>query len=135
MPLDAPKGDETILFVEDDDLVRKLNLKILTQLGYEVIHAENGKSAIETAESYEGEIALLITDVIMPEMNGEELASRILQIQPGIKVLFTSGYTEDVISPYGVLDEGIHFIGKPYKPQQLAEKIRELLDGSSEKNE
>ncbi len=133
MALDAPKGDETILFVEDDDLVRKLNLKILTQLGYEVIHAENGKSAIEVAEAFEGEIALLITDVIMPEMNGEELASRIAQIKPGIKVLFTSGYTEDVISPYGVLDEGIHFIGKPYKPQQLAEKIRELLDEPAEK--
>ncbi len=128
MALDAPKGDETILFVEDDDLVRKLNLKILKQLGYSVIHAENGKSAVETAKSHDGEIDLLITDVIMPEMNGDELASKISEIQPGIKVLFTSGYTEDVISPHGILEEGAQFIGKPYKPQELAEKIRELLD-------
>ena len=129
MPFDAPTGNETVLFVEDDELVRKLNLKILEQLGYSVVHAENGKEALELAAKHERKIDLLITDVIMPEMNGEELARKISQINPEIKILFTSGYTEDVIAPHGVLDRGIHFIGKPYKPNQLASKIREVLDG------
>jgi two-component system, cell cycle sensor histidine kinase and response regulator CckA len=129
MPFDSPKGDETVLFVEDDELVRKLNLKILQQLGYEVMHAENGKSALAIAETYEGSIDLLITDVIMPEMNGEELARKISVLKPDIRILFTSGYTEDVIAPHGVLAGDIHFIGKPYKPNQLAVKIREVLDG------
>ena len=131
MPLDAPTGTETVLFVEDDELVRRLNLKILQRLGYTVIHAENGKVALEMATSFEDTIHLLITDVIMPEMNGEELATRISKAMPDVKILFTSGYTEDVIAPHGVLDGDIHFIGKPYRPNQLAVKIREILDAST----
>lgn len=123
------KEKKTVLFVEDDDLVRKLNLKILQHLGYSVLQAEDGRAALELAKAFPGHIDILVTDVIMPEMNGEELSERLTAIRPGIRILFTSGYTEEIISPHGsILSGTIHFIGKPYKPAQLAAKIREVLD-------
>ncbi|NLH48086.1 MAG: PAS domain S-box protein [Myxococcales bacterium] len=121
-------GNEVVLLVEDDDLVRGLALKVLQRLGYRILSAADGQQALEIAGQHPERIDLLLTDVIMPGMNGQQLAERLTQIHPESKVLFTSGYTEDAIAHHGVIDAGLHFIGKPYTPQNLARKIREVLE-------
>jgi two-component system, cell cycle sensor histidine kinase and response regulator CckA len=123
-----PRGDETVLLVEDDVSVRDLALMVLKRLGYKVLHAINGGEAFLTLENYQGRVDLLMTDVVMPGINGRELAQKLLKLQPGMKVLFTSGYTENVIVHHGVVEENLNFIGKPYSLQELAKKIREVLD-------
>src|ERR1700759_4183706 len=105
---------ETILVVEDDLAVRQIARRILEQLGYTVLIVENPNDSIQLVLEYKGPIHLLMTDVVMPGLNGRELAERLLKIRPDMKVLYTSGYTDDVIVHHGVLDENIHFIGKPY---------------------
>ncbi len=126
---EMPAGDETIMLVEDDNLVRGLAHKVLSRLGYRVLVADHGLVALKLAEQYTDKIDLLLTDVVMPGMNGQQLAEKLLPIHPEMKVVFTSGYTEDAIVHHGVLNEGLHFIGKPYSPQSLAQKIRNVLDG------
>lgn len=126
--LKIPEGKETVLIVEDDAAVRELALTILQHLGYKVLSAANGGEAFLLAEKHKGEIDLLMTDVVMPGMNGRELAERITQLQPGIRVLFTSGYTENVIVHHGIVEKNLNFIGKPYTMQALAKKIRDVLD-------
>jgi two-component system cell cycle sensor histidine kinase/response regulator CckA len=121
------RGDETILLVEDDEGVRDVALTILEHLGYRVLTAANGGEAFMIVEKYAGHIDLLMTDVVMPGMNGRELAERLLRLKPEMKVLFTSGYTENVIVHHGVVDENLNFIGKPYSMQALARKMREVL--------
>lgn len=121
------KGDETILFVEDENMVREMSVEYLRSLGYKILPAENGEIAIKIANEYEGKIHLLLTDVIMPGMNGRQLANRLSLIYPDIKTIYTSGYTQDIISYHGIAREGSEFIGKPYKLQELAKKIREIL--------
>ena len=128
MKENTQRGTETILYVEDDPMVRKLNLTILERLGYRVLLAEDGPAALALADEFDGTLDMLITDVVMPEMNGEELSRRIRGMCPQIKILFTSGYTEDIIAPRGVLENGTHFLSKPYRPTQLAEKVRGILD-------
>ncbi|HGJ65465.1 TPA: PAS domain S-box protein, partial [bacterium] len=111
-------GSETILLVEDEDIVREMTIGFLKQIGYNVI----------LVEQHENPIHLLITDVVMPGMNGRQLAERLAKIRPEIKVLYTSGYTDNVIVHHGVLNDDINFIGKPYRLQSLAKKIRDVLD-------
>jgi CheY-like chemotaxis protein len=128
LPADLPGGTETVLIVEDEGMLRNLCVQILEQLGYRVLQARDGIEAIAEVQGYGDRIDLLLTDVVMPGMNGSELAAQLVAHNPGMKVLFTSGYTEDVISHHGVLAEGVSFIGKPYTPLTLARKIRGVLD-------
>jgi len=121
-------GNETVLVVEDEELLLGLSTMMLEQLGYRVLAAKTPGEAIELAQNHLGTIHLLITDVIMPEMNGRDLAARLLSLYPGLKRLFISGYTADVIAHHGVLDEGVNFLQKPFFKKQLAEKIREILE-------
>jgi two-component system cell cycle sensor histidine kinase/response regulator CckA len=127
-PAVLPGGTETVLVTEDDEIVRAMCSRILGDLGYKVLQARNGAEGIATAQKYGDPIDLLLTDVVMPGMNGSELATQLVLHHPEMKVLFTSGYTDDAISRHGVLDEGVSFIGKPYTPLALARKAREVLD-------
>jgi CheY-like chemotaxis protein len=101
---------------------------ILERLGYVVLPTHSPGEAIDLARSYGREIQLLMTDVIMPEMNGRDLAQNLLAVYPNIKRLFMSGYTADVIAHHGVLDEGVQFIQKPFSKKDLANKVRQMLD-------
>jgi two-component system, cell cycle sensor histidine kinase and response regulator CckA len=121
------KGNEMILLVEDDENVRQVALQILKDLGYSTIEAGNGEEALMLAEKCGGQIHLLMTDVIMPGINGRELSERLTIRHPEMKTLFTSGYTEDLIVHHGAVESNLNFIGKPYSMQLLAGKIREVL--------
>jgi len=121
-------GNEAILIVEDNEYVLKLSEHILTRAGYMVITAATGEDAIKVADDFKGEINLLITDVILPGMNGKEISGKISGRYPNIRTLFSSGYTAEVIDRQGMLETGIDFIGKPYTSQQLTAKVREILD-------
>jgi two-component system, cell cycle sensor histidine kinase and response regulator CckA len=120
-------GAETVFLVEDEEIVRKMVLKVLLRLGYHVFEAANGEQALASMAAMREPIDLLITDVVMPGMNGRQLADQVAELHPETKVLFTSGYTEDIVVHHGVLEEGLSFLGKPYSPQMLASKIREVL--------
>lgn len=124
----VPNGSETILFVEDELAILNIVKIILTEQGYNVLTANSPGEALKIAREYSGEIKLLMTDVVMPEMNGKDLAKNILALFPSIKRLFMSGYTSDVIAHHGVLDEGVYFIQKPFNFTVLATKVREALD-------
>nr|WP_319404510.1 PAS domain S-box protein [uncultured Desulfosarcina sp.] len=121
------KGHETILLVEDDKQVRDLAHEILIKNGYKVFQAQNGKDALKVCELNEDSIDLLLTDVVMPEMNGKELFSILRKKHPNMKVVYMSGYTENVISHHGVLDEGLQFIQKPFTVYNLTAKLRATL--------
>lgn len=121
-------GAETILLVEDERIVREFAVQALKGLGYHVLFAPNGTEAMRVAHDHGGPIHLLLTDVVMPQMSGKILAERLSRVRPELKVLYVSGYTENTIVHHGVLDEGIHFLPKPYSPRNLAAKIREILD-------
>jgi CheY-like chemotaxis protein len=120
-------GSETILLAEDDEIVRRLTETILKQNGYRLMVANNGDEALRLLEEKQ-ELSLLLTDVIMPGMNGKELYHKILQKYTGLKVLFMSGYPDDVIAEHGVLDHDLEFIQKPFTQNQLLTRIREVLD-------
>ena len=122
------KGCETILLVEDEIAILNMITMILKEQGFNVLTANSPGEALKIAREYSGEINLLMTDVVMPEMNGRDLAKNILSLFPVIKRLFMSGYTDDVIAPHGVLDEGVYFIQKPFNVKILVTKIREVLD-------
>ncbi len=124
-------GAETILLVEDDAGVRRLASEVLVQLGYRILAFDSVGPAIEAAESHQGAIDLLLTDVILPDHNGRWLADRLRAMRPGIKVLFSSGYTANVIVHHGVLEEGIHFLEKPYTTEALAIAVRKVLDSGT----
>jgi len=125
---ELPEGNETVLLVEDEGIVRDLAILILKRLGYNVLSAPNGGVAFMLAEKHKERIDLLMTDVVLPGINGRQLAERLVKIHPEMKVLFTSGYTENVIVHHGVVEETLNFIGKPYSPPALAMKIRDVLD-------
>ena len=127
--LKAPGGWETILLVEDDAALRGLMSKALRRYGYQVWEAANGQEAISICDREKGPIHLLLTDVVMPQMGGGELAERMALLRPEMKVLFMSGYTTNAIVHYGVLDEGINFVQKPVKVLSLLQKVREVLEG------
>jgi two-component system, cell cycle sensor histidine kinase and response regulator CckA len=122
-----PRGDETILVVEDESAILNMTKMILEKQGYTVIAANNPREALRLSSTYSGEIHLLMTDVIMPEMNGRDLAQALLSQRQNMKCLFISGYTADVIAHHGVLDEGVHFIQKPFALSDLAIKVRSVL--------
>jgi CheY-like chemotaxis protein len=113
--------------VEDESALLKLARKTLTGLGYRVLAAAHPGAALETAAEQAGGIDLLVVDVIMPGMNGRELAERLKARHPGMGILYMSGYTADVIAPHGILDQGIHFLQKPFSREDLARKVREAL--------
>ena len=125
---EIPRGTETILVVEDEEDVRKLAVRILERQGYKVLEASQGLDGFLIAEKYEDLIHLLVTDVVMPKISGRELADRIAEIRPEIKVLYMSGYTDNAIVHHGVLGEGMKFIQKPFTVDGLARKVREVLD-------
>jgi len=120
-------GQETILLVEDEQVVRDLANRFLNKLGYNVLPHSNAAEALLAARNFPGRIDLLLTDVVMPGMNGPALAEELLTFRPEMKVLFASGYTEDAIVNQGMLTEGIQFIGKPYSIHMLAQKLRDVL--------
>ncbi len=121
------RGTESVLVVEDQEEVRKLAVEVLTSYGYSVLEAAHGPAALGLVERYSGPIDLMLTDVIMPGMSGRELADRIAPIRPGVKVLFMSGYSRDVIGREGVLDHTMPCVAKPFSPEELARKVRDLL--------
>jgi len=123
-----PGGRETILLVEDDVTVRELATRLLKKLGYTVLSAPDGGHAFMLVEKYEGQIDLLLTDVVMPGINGLQLAERLMKLKPDLRVLFTSGYTENIVVHHGVIEENLNFIAKPYNPQTLSRKLRDVLD-------
>ncbi len=121
------RGTETVLVVEDDDAVRALAIRALEGAGYRVLASRGGRAALDAARAAPG-LALLLTDVVMPELNGRQLADEVLRIAPGARVLFMSGYTHNAIVHHGVLDEGIEFLAKPFTPSSLVARVREVLD-------
>ena len=122
-------GSETILVAEDDEVMRGLFRTVFTDRGYRVITAKDGEDAVRKFREHAGEIQLLVIDVIMPKKNGKEVYEAVRAIDPGIKVLFTSGYTDDIVHKQGILDEGIQFITKPSEPSAILRKVRDILDG------
>jgi PAS domain S-box-containing protein len=129
IPEPVVRGRETILLVEDELPLLELSRRMLEKLGYRVLPAGTPGEAISLAEGHAGEIHLLMTDVVMPEMNGRELARKVLSFYPQVKRLFMSGYTADIVAHHGVLETGVNFIQKPYSRQELASRVREALDG------
>ena len=124
------KGSETILLAEDAEVLRRLLREILVQHGYTVLLAGNGAEALQRSREHTGPIHLLVTDMVMPQMSGRELASRLLPQRPETKILYMSGYTEEAIATHGVLDAGTAFLEKPFSPDSLARKVREILDAA-----
>jgi CheY-like chemotaxis protein len=122
------QGQETILLVEDEQAILKLTSMILTRQGYTVLAANSPDEAIRLASEHSGGIDLLMTDVVMPEMNGRDLSKTLSSLHPQLKTLFMSGYTANVIAHHGVLDEGVHFIQKPFSLPNLTAKVRQALD-------
>jgi len=129
--VEAFRGAETILLVEDADALRKLTHMLLEQHGYRVLVAANGAAALQLVEEKPESINLLLTDVIMPGLNGRALAGRLQLRQPGLKVLYMSGYTDDAIADHGVLAAGIQLLHKPFSEENLIHKVREVLDADS----
>ena len=124
----APKRKETILLVEDEDAVRQMTREILLMQGYNVLEAASGPEALSLRSQYGGPIHLLLTDIVMPQMNGRELAARMIESNPSMKILFMSGYTGELVAPSGMSDENHAFISKPFTLNALADKLRKLLD-------
>ena len=123
-----PNGSETILLLEDEDVVRGLARQILEHAGYNVVAASRGEEALRFCNEKSQQVDLLLTDVVMPETSGKEIADRLSQMRPGLRVLFMSGYTDEAIVHHGVLDSNVEFIQKPFTPAALAKKVREVLD-------
>jgi nitrogen-specific signal transduction histidine kinase/ActR/RegA family two-component response regulator len=129
----APGGTETILVVEDEPAILRMTGMMLEQKGYTVLSAAAPSEAVEKAKTHSSAIDLLLSDVVLPEMSGRDLAGQITGHNPGIRVLFMSGYTADVIAHQGVLDDAVAFIQKPFSMNDLLEKVREVLDVSSKR--
>lgn len=131
-PAFSERGTETVLVVEDEFGVRGLITQILKSAGYRVLAAANGGEALLICERFDGPIHLLLTDIVMPGMSGRELAGRLIRLRPDLRVLHISGYTDKAILEYGVLQEHMHFIQKPFTPRALTRKVREVLSAPSE---
>ena len=122
-------NNDTVLVVEDEEGVRGLATSVLESLGYRVLSAADGNEALALEAVAEGPIDLVLTDVVLPGMTGKQLAERLKVLRPETRVLFTSGYSQDVIAHHGVLDRDVTYIAKPYSPDDLAAKVREVLSG------
>ncbi len=125
-------GSETVLIVDDDDGLRDFAQEVLLIHGYRVLDAENGEDALRVSQAHEGQIDLMITDVVMPKMGGKELVERLQPLYPQMKVIYISGYTDNAIVHHGVLTSGLNFLEKPFSPESLAYKVREMLDAENE---
>jgi two-component system cell cycle sensor histidine kinase/response regulator CckA len=123
-----PEGNETILFVEDEGLVRSFGIRVLKRLGYNVISASDGEEALNFAREHDGKIHLLLTDLVMPNIDGKELAKKLKEERPNIKVLYVSGYSSEITMQHGVLSDETNFLQKPFTIENLAQKVREVLD-------
>jgi DNA-binding NtrC family response regulator len=126
----APGGTETILLVEDEEAVRSMVSKVLQNKGYTVLEASHGNDALEVCDKFEGSIHLMVTDVIMPQMSGRELAERLAPLRPEMRVLYMSGYPDNTIVQHGVLKPGTAFLQKPFTISALELKVREILDSA-----
>jgi CheY-like chemotaxis protein len=126
-PPPGGEAEEIILVVEDEKSVRDLTVRILRRLGYGVLVASGGDEAIAIAQSYAGKISLLLTDVVMPNMSGRQVADNLLKLRPGLKILYLSGYTDSTVVHHGVLENSLDFLPKPFSREVLARKIREIL--------
>ncbi len=129
---DMPRGSETILLVEDDERVRTLTRTILRKSGYEVLETRTAAEALLLCEASTPTIDLLLTDVVMPQVSGRELAERLLRLRPSMRVLFMSGYTDDTIMRHGILDSTLAFLQKPITPTALTRKVRDVLDANAQ---
>jgi CheY-like chemotaxis protein len=126
----APHGDETVLVVEDQDSVRRLARMILSGRGFHVLEAANGAEAHAVARGHAGEIDLLLTDVVMPGIDGRLLAEQLRESRPRLPVILMSGYAEDVNAHRDSLASGVAYVQKPFRPDELAAKVREMLDSA-----
>ena len=125
----APRGGgETVLIVEDEQAVRSIAVRILKGLGYATLEAASGADALKTAGDFPADIQLLLTDVVMPQMSGHSLAEKLKELRPGLRVLYMSGYPENVISHQGTLDPGVSFLPKPFSEESMATRVREVLE-------
>jgi CheY-like chemotaxis protein len=125
---EVPRGRETILIVEDEEVVRKLAVKLLQRQGYKVLEASDGGKALILCEEFKAPIHLILTDVVMPGMSGRKLVDRLKPIHPEMKILYMSGYTDNAILQHGVLEPGTNFIQKPFTVESLPRKVREVLN-------
>ena len=123
-----PTGSETILLVEDDEAVRAVAERALLRFGYQVLSAPRGEDALRIVDEHEGVIDLLLTDIMMPGMNGVEVAASVAKMRPGIQVFFMSGYADQDLVRQGLLEPGTHFLQKPFTPQELAGRTPGILD-------
>jgi PAS domain S-box-containing protein len=128
-PREVKGGNETVLLVEDETMIRALVSNILGSHGYTVLEADNAERAEEIARTRRGDIDLIVTDVVLPGLSGRELVERLAAVRPGLPSLFMSGYTQEIVDNHGVLRSGLSFLQKPFTPQALLMKVRELLDG------
>jgi CheY-like chemotaxis protein len=127
----ASSGHETVLVVEDERGLRALVERILRNAGYTVLVAANGADALTLFDQHQGKIDLLLTDVVMPQMSGREVAERLAQTKPTLKVLYMSGYTDEIIDRHGILEDGVRLIGKPFTAADISRKVRIVLDGGA----
>jgi two-component system cell cycle sensor histidine kinase/response regulator CckA len=123
-----PRGTETVLVVEDAPAVRAVTRHVLERQGYTILEAANGDAALQAAAAHHGPIHLLLTDVVMPGLSGRQVAERLAQMRSETRVLYASGYTDDSIVRHGILEEGIAYLQKPFTPESLARKVRDVLD-------
>ena len=123
-------GTETVLVVEDEGPLRKVAVRCLEREGYRVLDASGGLEAVEIASSFPERIDLLLSDVVMPEIGGPAVADKVRELRPGLKVLYMSGYPDDIVANHGILDVHAHFLEKPFTGQTLSQKVREVLDES-----
>jgi len=128
LPPSIPPGTETILLVEDEEMVRKLARHILEVIGYNVLEAESGGEAMEVCKDHNGAVHLLLTDVVMPRMSGPQLGKEVIKMWPDIGILYMSGHTANVIARHDVREDSVPFLHKPFSPEALALKVRETLD-------
>src|SRR5437763_520141 len=124
----TPRGTETVLLVEDAAAVRAVTKQVLERQGYTVLEAPGGEAALRLAQRHRGPIHLLLTDVVMPRVTGRELAERLAHVRPDVKVLYTSGYTDDSVVRHRILESGTAYLQKPFSPESLARKVRDVLD-------
>jgi len=129
---EIPSGTETVMVVEDEAALRELTRALLEDAGYTVLESSGAEDALETAKDMQRKIDLLLTDIVMPRLDGRELANQMVSLRPDLKVLYMSGYTDDIIVHRGVLTQGAVLVQKPFTKRTLLQKVRETLDSKSQ---